>query len=522
MGEAPPHSVQLSFLRKVEKELETITEPWEHAVSKEWVAEVRRCLEAEDGAGATIPPMFVSDWDSSNLYVGEKNWQVLASWYGVQSKYSFRRRTTVSAYISIGGSSANKQYILADNRIDFVITFCCLLKDISTDQSKRPFIDIYIWESLDYVEFQVRCMLKIRPEKAVRLWLSLYDDGADRLLENLSVYDRYTSSVGSVLCEKLPELMDILQKRQTLPTLNSNAGLFDGMEVKEELTMVFAAQQWRLTLCLEELPIPTNSASATSPQYAIPKSMQNLHLDHIFGKDESKSGDLDEDLKKLLDDSVQEMNAVILEHRHKLERRSLQLLEEAKESCKMLEQQLKDKLNGATTKEEQLNTREKELNEREHALNSKLSKFKAMLTEFLTKKDRFEKDTERIVEQNRITASRIELNVGGVRYTTAVATLLKEEGSLLHTMFSGQHALTPDKDGSYFIDRDGTNFRYILNFLRDGPASVEHLPGADLHLLSEVRAEAEHYQLSRLVDTVRARMKMAEGRGNGDFVSLPS
>jgi hypothetical protein len=364
-------------------------------------------------------------------------------------------------------------------------------------------------------------MLKIRPEKAVRLWLSLHDDGADRLLENLSVYDRYTSSVGSVLCEKLPELLDILQKRQTLPTLNSNAGLFDGMEVKEELTMVFEAQQWRLTLCLEELPIPTNPTSATSPQYAIPKSMQNLHLNHIFGKDESKSGDLDEDLKKLLDDSVQEMNAVVLEHRHKLERRSLQLLEEAKESCKMLEQQLKNKLDGATTKEEQLNTREKELNEREHALNSKLSKFKAMLTEFLTKKDRFEKDTERMVEQNRITASRVELNVGGVRYTTAVTTLLKEEGSLLHTMFSGQHALTPDKDGSYFIDRDGTNFRYILNFLRDGPASVEHLPGANLHLLSEVRAEAEHYQLSRLVDTVTARMKMAEGRGNGEFVSLP-
>jgi hypothetical protein len=34
-------------------------------------------------------------------------------------------------------------------------------------------------------------------------------------------------------------------------------------------------------------------------------------------------------------------------------------------------------------------------------------------------------------------------------------------------MFSGRFALAPDAaDGSYFLDRDGTHFRHVLNFLR--------------------------------------------------------
>jgi len=39
---------------------------------------------------------------------------------------------------------------------------------------------------------------------------------------------------------------------------------------------------------------------------------------------------------------------------------------------------------------------------------------------------------------------------------------------MLAAMFSGRHFVQKDEDGRYFIDRDGTHFRYILNFLRDG------------------------------------------------------
>ena len=39
-------------------------------------------------------------------------------------------------------------------------------------------------------------------------------------------------------------------------------------------------------------------------------------------------------------------------------------------------------------------------------------------------------------------------------------------GSILNAMFSRRFDTKPDKGGTYFIDRDGTHFRYILNYLR--------------------------------------------------------
>ena len=39
---------------------------------------------------------------------------------------------------------------------------------------------------------------------------------------------------------------------------------------------------------------------------------------------------------------------------------------------------------------------------------------------------------------------------------------------MLQAMFSGRFDTKPSEDGSFFIDRDGTHFRYILNYLRIG------------------------------------------------------
>lgn len=62
----------------------------------------------------------------------------------------------------------------------------------------------------------------------------------------------------------------------------------------------------------------------------------------------------------------------------------------------------------------------------------------------------------------------VELNVGGVFYTTALSTLTKESNSLLAGLFSGRLPAPPrDAKGKYFLDRDGVLFRYILDFLRN-------------------------------------------------------
>ena len=67
---------------------------------------------------------------------------------------------------------------------------------------------------------------------------------------------------------------------------------------------------------------------------------------------------------------------------------------------------------------------------------------------------------------------------------------------MLAAMFSGRFSMKPSQDGAFFIDRDGTYFRYILNYLRDGKLSLPE--GATF--LEEIEAEAEFYQIQGILD----------------------
>ena len=66
-------------------------------------------------------------------------------------------------------------------------------------------------------------------------------------------------------------------------------------------------------------------------------------------------------------------------------------------------------------------------------------------------------------------------------------------------MFSGRFDTKPNEDGSYFIDRDGTHFRYILNYLRTGQLIVPK----DEIIREELLAEAEFYQVEGIIETLR-------------------
>ena len=56
--------------------------------------------------------------------------------------------------------------------------------------------------------------------------------------------------------------------------------------------------------------------------------------------------------------------------------------------------------------------------------------------------------------------NKVKLNVGGEMFQTTLGTLCKDPGSMLAAMFSGPFGEMPDeKDGTYFIDRDGKLFR---------------------------------------------------------------
>jgi hypothetical protein len=87
----------------------------------------------------------------------------------------------------------------------------------------------------------------------------------------------------------------------------------------------------------------------------------------------------------------------------------------------------------------------------------------------------------------------VTLNVGGQIFLTTRDTLLKGE-TMLSKLFSGKYKITQDKEGNPFLDRDGTHFRLILNYLRSGKIVLPQ----DLSLLAEIQIEADYYQIKEL------------------------
>jgi len=106
-------------------------------------------------------------------------------------------------------------------------------------------------------------------------------------------------------------------------------------------------------------------------------------------------------------------------------------------------------------------------------------------------KELWEKEKERIAKI--VTFDKIiQLNVGGHKFDTTVATMTRFPNSMLGAMFSGRHTLDIDKDGYYFIDQDGTHFRHIINFLRNPEGFVNTLKGEEL---VELKNQAAYYLL---------------------------
>ena len=106
----------------------------------------------------------------------------------------------------------------------------------------------------------------------------------------------------------------------------------------------------------------------------------------------------------------------------------------------------------------------------------------------------------------KLTGYQITVDIGGYKCSTSLLTLRAKPESILGTMFSGRHPIRKEKDGSVFIDRDGTHFRIILNYLRGGIASSEQLPDNKL-LLSELLTEVNYYQLKGLEKIIKSEEK---------------
>ena len=67
---------------------------------------------------------------------------------------------------------------------------------------------------------------------------------------------------------------------------------------------------------------------------------------------------------------------------------------------------------------------------------------------------------------------------------------------MLAAMFSGRYEIERYKDGAFFINRDGTHFLFILNYLRN----VELILPDGATFLKELEVEAKFYLIQGILD----------------------
>lgn len=91
----------------------------------------------------------------------------------------------------------------------------------------------------------------------------------------------------------------------------------------------------------------------------------------------------------------------------------------------------------------------------------------------------------------------VEINVGGVHYTTTVNTLQQAEpDSLLASIISAHSNETFARDSSnrIFLDRDGQLFRFVLDYLRNKKLLLPD----NFNERDRLRVEADYYRLTGL------------------------
>ena len=112
----------------------------------------------------------------------------------------------------------------------------------------------------------------------------------------------------------------------------------------------------------------------------------------------------------------------------------------------------------------------------------------------------------------------VHLNVGGLLYTTTKATLCRNPNSMLGAMFNGSMPTSKDECGRYFIDRDGTLFGHVLNFLRSSHLALPD----DFKHLDQLALEADFFQIEPLIQAIndQKQRKMYQSPSQGRLLEV--
>ncbi|KJP88682.1 hypothetical protein AK88_01563 [Plasmodium fragile] len=103
----------------------------------------------------------------------------------------------------------------------------------------------------------------------------------------------------------------------------------------------------------------------------------------------------------------------------------------------------------------------------------------------------------------------ISINVGGTIYMTTLNLICKYRNSRLCEIVLEKLKALPDFDTNQnrkeiFIDRNGSRFEYILDFLRDGVLICEN----DINVLTRILIEAVYFKLSSLIKILKKKIEL--------------
>lgn len=454
-------------------------------------------------------PVTMSRNDADNVYLPESQWQIYLTLFGIDSKHELRRRPIYSLYMSLDPDrNLYGDHVIADKELDFLPVAVASINDIAAGNQIQNQLYVYAWDNLAYVGKQARTVLDLKKGMQVRLWLSILP--TDQRVRETAVIepvmeDRQT--LLSKLIELAPSLKDLMRARNI--EINPRyAGSGSGRSpvlrkpLWEDVSRLLKANSTCIAIGIEEVGLKmestgsrgmVNTADVEDEQVesiVMISSIQNEWEDVLTTYVEKYAEDMSGSVEALKENLVESAKNIVGE--------KLKEISEIRADYEVRFSMLEERENAARKKEN-------ENNEKEADIAGRLSMFKRGLEDFQKQKKKFAEEIEKMKAQNRISESRVTLNIGGILYTTSVETLTREDGSLLATMFGGQHAMKREPDGTYFIDRDGVNFRYILNYLRDGADSVEALP-KEGKLIKELKIEAKYYGLSKLEKLLQGLM----------------
>jgi len=145
-------------------------------------------------------------------------------------------------------------------------------------------------------------------------------------------------------------------------------------------------------------------------------------------------------------------------------------------------QELVKKEEDIKKEEARLNKLRKDVEEKERKWKEEEPKMRALVKELEDKKKEWEGIEKKMEENARKLQDRIQLDVGGKKYSTTKATLLQAKGSLFESMLVSNHP-QHNSNGEFFIDHNPEFFGLILDHLRDGRfrnADVKNVDWEDL------------------------------------------